>query len=128
MLTRMATAGLTYGEALQEAMEKGYAEADPTLDINGMDAAHKAIIIASLAYGSWLPCDAMHVEGIESVDLIDMQFAEKLGHTIKLLSVIKAHDDGAIEDDESEEESDPHAPKRQKTMPPAAVMLASCGV
>ncbi len=61
-----------------------------------MDSAHKAIIIASLAYGSWLPCDSMHVEGIESVDLADMQFAEKLGYTIKLLSVIKGHDDGSI--------------------------------
>jgi len=97
MLTRMETAGLDYAEALQEAMDKGYAEADPTLDINGMDAAHKAIIIASLAYGTWLPCDAMYVEGIESVKLIDMEFAKRLGYTIKLLSVIKAHDDGSIE-------------------------------
>jgi len=97
MLTRMATGGLTYEEALTEAMDKGYAEADPTLDINGMDAAHKAIILASLAYGKWLSCDAMHVEGIESVGLIDMEFAKKLGHTIKLLSVIKAHADGSIE-------------------------------
>lgn len=97
ILTRMATEGLHYGEALREAMAKGYAEADPTLDINGMDAAHKAIIIASLAYGSWLPCDSMHVEGIESVDLIDLQFAEKLGYTVKLLSVIKGHEDGSIE-------------------------------
>lgn len=97
ILTRMATQGLDYREALKEAMEQGYAEADPTLDINGMDSAHKAIIIASLAYGSWLPCGSMHVEGIESVDLVDMQFAEKLGYTIKLLSVIKGHDDGSIE-------------------------------
>ncbi len=97
ILTRMATADLSYGEALKEAMDKGYAEADPTLDINGMDAAHKAVIIASLAYGSWLPSDSMHVEGIEAVELIDMQFASKLGYSIKLLSVIKGHDDGSIE-------------------------------
>ncbi len=98
ILTRMTEAGLDYQTALGEAKQLGYAEADPTLDINGWDAAHKAVILASLSYGCWVPCDQIHVEGIENVQLEDIAFAEKLGYTIKLLAVIQLHDDtGAIE-------------------------------
>jgi len=98
ILTRMTEAGLEYEIALGEAQQLGYAEADPTLDINGWDAAHKAVIIASLSYGCWVPCDQIHVEGIENVKKEDIDFAEKLGYTIKLLAVIRLHDDnGSIE-------------------------------
>jgi homoserine dehydrogenase len=97
ILTRMSQAGLSYSDALREAQEKGYAEADPTLDVSGWDAAHKAIILASLSYGFWIPANKVHVEGIERIDSADLKFAERLGYTIKLLSVIRADEDGLVE-------------------------------
>lgn len=97
ILTRMSQAGLTYQEALGEAQAKGYAEADPTLDVNGWDAAHKAIILASLSYGFWIAPGDTSVEGVERVTLTDFRFAKRLGYTIKLLSVIRADDDGRVE-------------------------------
>lgn len=98
ILTRMADAGLQYPEALEEAQALGYAEADPTLDVNGWDAAHKAIILASLSYGCWVPCDEIYVEGIERVTKPDIDFADSLGYAIKLLAIIRLHEeDGAIE-------------------------------
>ena len=97
ILTRMADAGLGFGEALAEAQAKGYAEADPTLDINGWDAAHKAIILASLSYGYWVRTSDIRVEGIEKVGPQDIVYAGKLGYTIKLVAVIKVDDDGMVE-------------------------------
>ncbi len=98
ILTRMTEAGLSYEDALAEAQALGYAEADPTLDVNGWDAAHKAIILASLSYGRWVPCDKIHVEGIEGIRAEDIAFAERLGYTIKLLGVIRLHEEsGSIE-------------------------------
>ncbi|MDF1658046.1 MAG: homoserine dehydrogenase [Verrucomicrobiales bacterium] len=98
ILTRMSEAGLGYEEALGEAQALGYAEADPTLDVNGWDAAHKAIILASLSYGCWVPCDQIHVEGIENVTATDIEFADKLGYSIKLLGIIQLHEEtGSIE-------------------------------
>jgi len=98
ILTRMSEAGLSYSDALGEAQQLGYAEADPALDVNGWDAAHKAIILASLSYGRWVPCEKIHVEGIESVRTEDITFAAKLGYAIKLLGVIQLHDEsGSIE-------------------------------
>jgi homoserine dehydrogenase len=98
ILTRMFEAGLSYEDALAEAQALGYAEADPTLDVNGWDAAHKAIILASLSYGRWVPCDRIQVEGIENVRAADIDFAGRLGYTIKLLGVIRLHEDsGSIE-------------------------------
>jgi homoserine dehydrogenase len=98
ILTRMSEEeGLDYSQALDEAGKLGYAEADPTLDINGWDAAHKAIILASLAYGFWVEPREIHVEGVDKITAADMRYAGELGYTIKLLAVIKAHDDGSIE-------------------------------
>lgn len=97
ILTRMSQAGLSYTDALREAQEKGYAEADPTLDVSGWDAAHKAIILASLSYGFWIPQDKVHVEGVENIDPADFKFAKRLGYTIKLLSVIRADEAGLVE-------------------------------
>ncbi len=97
ILTRMTEAGLGFGDALAEAQAAGYAEADPTLDVNGGDAAHKAIILASLAYGFWVPADSIFVEGIEELTAGDIQFAGKLGYTIKHLAHIKANASSAIE-------------------------------
>lgn len=97
ILTRMSQAGLPYAEALREAQEKGFAEADPTLDVGGWDAAHKAIILASLSYGFWIPEKDVHVEGIEKVSITDIRFADRLGYAVKLLSVIRADEAGRVE-------------------------------
>jgi homoserine dehydrogenase len=97
ILTRMTDAGLDFAEALAEAQAAGYAEADPTLDINGWDAGHKAIILASLAYGFWVGMEKVYVEGIEKVTAADIRFARQLGYTIKLLAIIKAGKRSEIE-------------------------------
>jgi homoserine dehydrogenase len=90
ILTRMKEAGLSFPEALTEAQSKGYAEPDPSFDVNGWDAAHKAVILASLAYGFWVPTDKIFVEGIESLTAADFRFAKQMGYVIKLLGIIKA--------------------------------------
>ena len=90
ILTRMTDAGLDFAAALAEAQAQGYAEADPTLDINGWDAAHKAIILASLAYGFWVGTDKIFVEGIDKLTATDIRFADELGYRVKLLAIIKA--------------------------------------
>ena len=97
ILTQMCERGIGFTDALAEAQAAGYAEADPALDVNGGDAAHKAIILASLAYGFWVPADKIHVEGIEHITANDICFARKLGYTIKLLGIIKADARGEIE-------------------------------
>jgi homoserine dehydrogenase len=97
ILTRMTEAGIDYADALKEAQAQGYAEADPTLDVNGWDAAHKAIILASLAYGTWISPSKVFVEGIEQVTARDVNFARQLGYRIKLLGIIKAAAAGEIE-------------------------------
>ena len=97
ILTRMSQAGLSYADALQEAQDKGYAEADPYLDVSGWDAAHKAIILASLSYGRWIPQSDVFVEGIDRVTATDIAFAKELGYTIKLLSIIRADKNGRVE-------------------------------
>ena len=95
ILTRMTDAGLDFADALAEAQAQGYAEADPTLDLNGWDAAHKAVILASLAYGFWVETDRIFVEGIDRVTATDIRFAGELGYRIKLLAIIKA--EGGVE-------------------------------
>lgn len=98
ILGRMSDAGLDYEEALKEAQQLGYAEADPALDVNGWDAAHKAIILASLSYGSWVRSEDIYVEGIEKISLADIQVARDLGYVIKLLAIIRLDDEsGNIE-------------------------------
>src|ERR1700761_421762 len=97
ILTQMSERGIGFAEALAEAQAAGYAEADPTLDVNGWDAAHKAVILASLAYGFWVPTDRIFVEGVEQITANDICFAKKLGYSIKLLGIIKADAKGEIE-------------------------------
>lgn len=97
ILTRMADEGLDFAPVLAEAQKLGYAEADPALDINGWDAAHKAIILASLAYGFWVSPAEVLVEGIERVTAADILFASELGYRIKLLASIKADPGGDVE-------------------------------
>lgn len=97
ILERMTDAGLGYEEALGEAQQLGYAEADPTLDVNGWDAAHKAILLATLAYGFGIDYKEVYVRGIERVRAIDISFAKSLGFVVKLLCVVREHDDGSVE-------------------------------
>ncbi len=97
ILTRMTDAGIDFGPALEEAQKLGYAEADPALDVNGWDAAHKAIILASLAYGFWVEPSSVLVEGIEKITASDIRLADDLGYRIKLIATIKADEGNAIE-------------------------------
>jgi len=97
ILTRMSEGGLSFEEALGEAQKKGFAEADPTLDINGWDAAHKAVILASLAYGYWVAPADLKVEGISMVALQDIRYAARMGYVIKHVGVIKVGGDGEVE-------------------------------
>jgi homoserine dehydrogenase len=97
ILTRMTETGMDFAPALAEAQQLGYAEADPSLDINGWDAAHKAIILASLAYGFWLDPARIFVAGIDQLTAADIRFAGELGYSIKLLATIRAGANNAIE-------------------------------
>ena len=94
ILTRMTGAGLAYDDALAEAQAAGYAEADPTLDVNGSDTMHKLLILASLAFG--VRMDGGHVEprGIDTLELRDIRFGEELGYTIKLLAIAERVGEG----------------------------------
>ncbi|MFT4549536.1 MAG: homoserine dehydrogenase [Verrucomicrobiales bacterium] len=96
ILSQMAD-GMAFDEALAEATRLGYAEADPTLDVNGWDAGHKAIILAWLSYGFWIKPGEVSVKGIEDISPIDVEFADYLDYDIKLLGVIRQDDDGQIE-------------------------------
>lgn len=94
ILTEMETEGLSFDEALNMAQEAGYAEADPALDIDGFDTAHKAVILASLAYGFNVPMGSVHVEGVRGLSAWDIKRAVDLGYRIKLLAVIRKVGDG----------------------------------
>ncbi|MFB9246472.1 homoserine dehydrogenase [Massilia antarctica] len=89
ILSEMRDKGLDFATVLKQAQELGYAEADPTFDIEGVDAAHKATIIASIAFGIPVQFDKAHVEGISSLQAIDIRYAEQLGYRIKLLGITK---------------------------------------
>lgn len=89
VLTRMTLEGVELEEALAEAQRAGYAEADPSLDIDGYDSMHKTGILASLAHGFWVDPRRIHVEGIRRLSKLDVEFAGQLGYTIKLLGVAK---------------------------------------
>ena len=89
ILTRMKLEGADFGAVLADAQRLGFAEADPSLDVDGFDAAHKTGILASLAHGFWVKPSQVHVEGIRGVTQADIQSAARLGYTIKLLGVVK---------------------------------------
>jgi homoserine dehydrogenase len=92
ILTRMTAEGKDFAEVLAEAQKLGYAEADPSLDVDGGDSAHKATILASLAHGFWTGLENTYVEGIRHISQFDIQIARELGYRIKLLAIIKEHD------------------------------------
>lgn len=94
ILTEMAERGSTYEDALASAQALGYAEPDPSADVSGADAAAKAAILASLAFGTWVGIDDVHYEGIEEVSPADPSIATELGYAVKLLSVAAKTDTG----------------------------------
>ena len=94
ILTKMSEEGLDFKDALKLAQEKGYAEADPKLDIEGTDAAHKLAILASLIFGGWVSLDDIYVRGISRIRSEDIAFAHEFGYVIKLLAIAKKSADG----------------------------------
>jgi homoserine dehydrogenase len=114
ILTKMTDTGQAFGPTLAEAQAKGYAEADPTLDVGGIDAAHKLQILASLAYGGYIRFSDIYIEGIQKLEAVDIAFARELGYRIKLLAIAK-EDHGELE------------VRVHPTMIPEAHLLASVG-
>lgn len=96
ILTRMERDQADFKEVLADAQKLGYAEANPSLDIDGFDTAHKATIAASLAYGNWFGMDPVYVEGITEITLDEIKLTNELGYKIKLLAIIK-QDEGNVE-------------------------------
>lgn len=94
VLTRMRDRGDSFDDALREAQALGYAEADPALDVDGGDAAHKLALLAAMAFGGGPRFDAVHVEGIRGLQPADFRHAANLGHTIKLLAVARRGEHG----------------------------------
>jgi homoserine dehydrogenase len=94
ILSEMRDKGLSFDTVLKEAQRLGYAEADPTFDIEGVDAAHKISLLASLAFGIPIQFDKAYIEGISKLDAIDIKYAEQLGYRIKLLGITKRTDEG----------------------------------
>ena len=96
MLSNMESGGKSYDEALAEASELGYAEADPTLDVGGFDARSKLSILMKLAYGLDVPEEEIPLRGITEVTAADFEYARSLGSTIKLLGVAKLDGSGSL--------------------------------
>ena len=98
ILTRMERTGEDFDVVLKDAQKLGYAEANPSLDIDGFDTAHKTAILASLAYGKWFGLDPVYVEGITNITMNDIRCAASLGYKVKLLAIIKQDvDTGKLE-------------------------------
>lgn len=94
ILTRMEAGEGDYAEVLRDAQRLGYAEADPSSDVDGWDAAHKIAILSSLAFGQEIPFDKVYVEGISQVSSFDIGYARELGYGVKLLAIAKRDDNG----------------------------------
>ncbi|MBY4898049.1 homoserine dehydrogenase [Cupriavidus sp. AU9028] len=94
ILSEMRDKGLDFDTVLKEAQRLGYAEADPTFDIEGIDAAHKVTLMSSIAFGMPVQFDKAHVEGITRLSSVDIRYAEELGYRIKLLGLTRRREDG----------------------------------
>ena len=94
ILSEMRDKGLPFDVVLKEAQRLGYAEADPTFDIEGVDAAHKITILSALAFGIPMQFDKAHIEGISKLDADDIKYAEQLGYRIKLLGITRRRPEG----------------------------------
>jgi len=96
MLTKMSQEHMDYEDVLKEAQAMGYAESDPTADVGGLDAARKAVILASIAFNTRVSLDDVQIEGIQNIGIQDIEYAEKLGYVIKLLAVAKNDPENGI--------------------------------
>jgi homoserine dehydrogenase len=94
ILSEMRDKGLSFETVLKEAQRLGYAEADPTFDVEGVDAAHKLTIMSAIAFGNSMSFDKAHIEGISKLDAADIRYAEQLGYRIKLLGITKRMPEG----------------------------------
>ncbi len=94
ILTKMSREQMDFAEALQEAQEQGYAEADPTSDVEGHDAAYKITILSTLAFQRYVEADSVYCEGITNIDIDDINFAAEMGYVIKLLAIAKNSEEG----------------------------------
>ena len=94
ILSEMRSKGLSFDEVLKEAQRLGYAEADPTFDIQGIDAAHKLTLMCAIAFGVPVQFDRAHVEGITELQPLDIRYAEQLGYRVKLLAITRRREDG----------------------------------
>ena len=94
ILTEMRDKGRDFADVLNEAQALGYAEADPTFDVEGIDAAHKLCILASIAFGIPLNFDAVYTQGISTIDLMDLDYAKELGYRIKHLGIARRTSEG----------------------------------
>lgn len=94
ILTEMRDAGRDFADVLADAQALGYAEADPTFDVEGIDAAHKLTILASIAFGIPLQFDAVYTEGISQITAKDVAYADELGYSVKHLGIARKSDDG----------------------------------
>jgi homoserine dehydrogenase len=94
ILSEMRDKGLSFETVLKEAQRLGYAEADPTFDVEGVDAAHKLTIMSAIAFGNSMRFDKAHIEGISKLDAADIRYAEQLGYRIKLLGITKRMPEG----------------------------------
>ena len=94
ILSTMSKEGLDFDVVLKSAQEKGYAEADPSFDIDGIDAAHKLSILIMLSYGQFFKFNKFYVEGIRNISNLDISYSSELGYVIKLLAIAKAKENG----------------------------------
>jgi homoserine dehydrogenase len=94
ILTEMRTTGREFSEVLTEAQKLGYAEADPSFDVDGVDAAHKLAVLAALAFNARVEFDDLHIEGIRQISALDIAYAQELGYRIKLLGIARRTDEG----------------------------------
>lgn len=97
ILTQMTEEGVAFGEALEQAQAQGFAEQDPSNDVDGVDAAYKIAILSAIAFGERVPVDAIHREGIRDITPTDIRYARELGCVIKLLAIAQRSDSGELE-------------------------------
>ena len=97
ILTEMETTGRDFADVLKDAQDLGYAEADPTFDVGGIDAAHKLAILASLAFGTEVDFANVHIEGIEKISATDIAFAKEFGFKVKLLAIAEKSEAGIVQ-------------------------------
>ncbi|MBX3488059.1 homoserine dehydrogenase [Parvibaculum sp.] len=97
ILTEMETTGRDFADVLKDAQELGYAEADPSFDVGGIDAAHKLAILTSLAFGTEVDFGAVQIEGIEKISATDISFAREFGYKIRLLAIAEKLDSGIVQ-------------------------------